>query len=76
MAHLRGTLEAGGKKTSRQGTKVSGLVAEINGWTTGCKVTMFHDPHTGEDVITVSRTSGSHDDGTNTIVANWREKAL
>lgn len=64
MAHFIGTLKGSKSEVSRLGTKSSGIEATLNGWDIGVKVKIEHKNN--NDVIYVSKTTGSNGDTFNT----------
>lgn len=74
MAHFRGTIEGDRGEVSRLGTKKSGLIATVNGWTTGVTVTIHYNEETGEDVVYIYRTDGSNSTGSRQFLRSWRVK--
>lgn len=66
MAQFRATIKGNRGAASRLGTASSGIVAEVNGWDRGIKVTAEHVD--GEDVFMVWVTGGSNGKGTPTLL--------
>ena len=57
MAHFRSTISGNRGEASRLGHKTSGMVARVNGWTSGVRVYARH--HDGKDEFQIYATSGS-----------------
>lgn len=59
MAHFYGELQGNRRKVTRCGDKHSGMWAHLRGWHVGVEVEIVHDSEKDQDVIVVSRTTGS-----------------
>lgn len=59
MAQFRATIQGNKGLASRLGTKKSGIVATVNGWTIGLKI--IAKRANGQDIIEVWYTGGSND---------------
>lgn len=59
MAHFRGIISNGEKKSSRIGTKISGLVVECNSWSLGADCIIKYNEKKQRDEISIYLTSGS-----------------
>jgi hypothetical protein len=57
MAQFRATIKGQRGEASRLGSKKTGIVANVNGWTTGIRIEAGHVD--GRDVFRVFATSGS-----------------
>lgn len=60
MAQFRATIKGSRGRASRLGTKKTGMVVTVNGWTAGVIIYADHDPDTGRDSFTIYRTAGSN----------------
>jgi len=60
MSHLIGYLTGKNKTVSRTGTKSSGISASVQGWTIGGQVRIWHNEHSGKDVLCVDLYKGSN----------------
>lgn len=73
MAHFIGRVKGDRGECSRLGTKESRIIAEVNGWNTGCKVEIHHNPETNRDKVLIYRTYGSNGKRPNLLVMTYEE---
>lgn len=59
MGHFYGSLEGNRGMATRVGSKDSGIIAHVRGWSTGIKVVCYVDD-TGNDVCEARETGGSN----------------
>ena len=71
MAHFRGTLKGSRGPVSRLGGKLTGLRANLNAWTHGCRVELTHNEETDQDEIRVYKTGGSHHLSADELIKSW-----
>ena len=60
MARFYASIQGNRGGATRTGSANSGISGHIRGWNLGVRVEMDVDPHTGNDRLTVYRTSGSN----------------
>lgn len=73
MAHFYGELQGNRRKVTRCGDKVSGMWCHVRGWHVGVEVELVYDGKNDQDVIVVSRTTGSRGLGKK-VIATIRER--
>lgn len=74
MAHFYGEMQGPRGKTSRLGTKNSGMWCHIRGWETGVRVYLEYQD--GKDIVSVWRTTGSNGSSYNDeLIAEWEVEA-
>ena len=60
MARFYASIQGNRGEATRMGSANSGIEGHIRGWHLGVRVEMDVDPHTGNDRLTVYRTSRSN----------------
>ena len=60
MARFYASIQGNRGQVTRMGSASSGIEGHIRGWNLGVRVEMDTDPATGNDRLTVYRTSGSN----------------
>ena len=71
MSHFYASIKGGRGESTRGGTKNSGITGHVRGWNVGARVTVTHNEQTGQDEVTVYKTSGSSGSGSDTIIARF-----
>ena len=71
MAHFYGSMKGSRGETTRMGTTNSGMTAHVRGWNLGVRVYLTHNGMTGKDEVSVYRTSGSGQRGSDTLLAHY-----
>lgn len=73
MAHFYGELQGNRRKVTRCGDKRSGMWCHVRGWHVGVEVEIVYDEKNDQDVITISRTTGSSGLWGKEVIATIRE---
>ena len=60
MAHFYAEIQGNRGEATRMGTKESGVLGHIRGWSVGAKVVCIYDDLSGKDIVRVFRTGGSN----------------
>jgi len=72
MAHFYGTVQGSKGKTTRCGTKKSGMVCTVSGWDTGVQVEVEFDTVKQKDIVKIYKTDGSNSCN-KTLFITWEE---
>ncbi len=73
MAQFKGSIQGSRGQASRLGSKVSGLVARVNGWDLGVEVRAIHLKE-GGDAFIIVRTGGSNCRGRIEVIGDLSAK--
>ena len=73
MSQFYATIKGNRGRTTRCGSKASGITGHIRGWDIGAVVEVNHDPKTGQDTVTVWKTHGSHNPERTTVLAEFTQ---
>ncbi len=74
MAHFYAEITGSrGSKATKTATKADGMTAHVRGWDIGVSLWLHQDRETGEDVIEVEITGGSHNPKTLMELARIKE---
>ena len=71
MSQFYGDIQGHRGEATRGGTKKSGIQGHIRGWNIGARVTCHYNEQTGQDEVTVYKTSGSGGGGHDTIICRF-----
>ena len=74
MAQFRASISGQRGEASKLGSKKSGIVASIDGWNVGVKVSGYFDEEKQKDVFYIYKSSGSNAREANQLIATVWEK--